>query len=446
MLVRVGRLDRQAPGAGLRVDNRARRLKTEVVRATVAQALKAPGDALRLDELERGLRQLNDMPGTSAVASLERGSQPGTTQVVVQVEEGPLWAATLMADNAGNRYTGSSRSTAVLSLLDPSGLGDAANVQGTLTERSQALVAQYALPLGTTGWRAGVNTSALRYRLGGPLAPLDASGWARSLGATAQLALQRTAGSDLTLAFSLDRRHLGDDSLGQPVARKRSRVLTAALSGSQSDHWQGGGLTQGSVALASGNLDLGGVPAAAALDSLGPQAGGNFVKLNASLGRLQQLGAATVVFAGVRGQWAQDNLDSSERFQFGGASAVRAYPSGEGSVDSGTLFVVELRQELPLTGALRSLGVLQGLVFVDSAQGQQHQSPWAGWNASAPGQSNRVRLAGAGLGLNLLRGPVSLRASYAWRLGQNPLAGAGGVDADGRHRPGRLWLQASVDL
>lgn len=443
LLVRVGRLDRQAPGGGVRVDNRAPRLKDDIVRATVTQALQAPGDALRLEDLERGLRRLNDLPGVNAVASLERGSAPGTTQVAVQVDEGPLWAAAVLADNAGNRYTGAGRVTAQVSLLDPTGRGDAASLQATAAEHSRSLVLQYGLPLGTTGWRGNVTLSGLRYELAGPLARLDAQGSARSAGVSVQGALLRTNERELSLLFTLDRRHMADDSLGQPVARKHSLVLGGTVLASQSDRWLGGGFTQGSAGVVSGHLDLNDEPASAALDGLGPQANGGFRKLVFGVSRLQQLAPASALFASLRGQWTDGNLDSSEKLQLGGAGAVRAYPSGEGSVDSGFVFTAELRQDLRIE---RLSGVLQGVLFVDSARGQQHQSPWRGWDASSPGLVNGVNLAGAGVGMNLLRGPMSARVAYAWRLGHNPLAGPGGVDADGRHRPGRLWLQASFEL
>jgi hypothetical protein len=45
----------------------------------------------------------------------------------------------------------------------------------------------------------------------------------------------------------------------------------------------------------------------------------------------------------LRGQWADTNLTSSEKFSLGGNDAVRAYPTGEAPGDRGWLATAELR-------------------------------------------------------------------------------------------------------
>jgi len=441
--VRLGRLDRGAADGGLQVGGQPARLRLDLVRRTVEAALADAGDVLRLDALERGVLLVNELPGVSAAASLERGSAPGTTRVALQVSEGPLLASRGVVDNAGNRYTGTTRLTAALSLLDPTGQGDAAQLQASAAERTQALALGYQRPVGAQGWRVGASATTLRYRLGEELAALDARGTAHGLGLSVSQATVRTRSTSVTTSINLDHRRLGDDSLGQALARKRSNALTLGVSGSRSDEAFGGGLTQGSLGLTVGRLDLSRVDAALAADQAGPRVHGRFVKLNYGVARLQQLGGATALYLGLRGQAADGNLDSSEKLQLGGAGGVRAYPSGEGSVDEGALLNAELRHDL----ALRSLpGPLQLVAFVDAATARQHRSPWAGWAAGVPGQANTIGLAGAGVGVNLQRGPLALRGAWARKLGSNPLASAAGNDADGRRHRSRVWLQASIDL
>ena len=442
--IQLGRLDRTAADGGVQVATRAARLQPALAQAIVREALGSRGDApLQMADLERGLLLVNELPGVSATASLERGSAPGTSRLVVQVDEGSLLAGAVVADNGGNRFTGAARLTGTLALLDPTGRGDSAQLQLSAAERSSALNVAYSLPLGAGGWRGGVNLNTLRYRLGEELAALDARGTAHGLGLSASLAVHRTRDSMLTLTADLDHRQLADDSLGQAVARKRSNALTLGLNGSRQDSGAGGGMTQGSLSLGAGRIDLGGVAAALAADQGGPRVQGGFAKLGLTLVRLQPLSAGTALFVGLRGQLAGGNLDSSERLQLGGAGGVRAYPAGEGSVDEGVLLNLELRHDLPLRSAL---GAVQLMAFVDGAHARQHHSTWAGWNAAAPGQANSVDLAGAGVGLSLTRGAVSLRGAWAWKLGNNPLASATGNDADGQRRRGRLWLQAAITL
>jgi hemolysin activation/secretion protein len=442
--IQLGRLDGTAADGGVQVASRAARLRPALPQALVRQALGSQADApLQMAALERGLLLVNELPGVSAVASLERGSAPGTARLVVQVDEGPLVTGSVVADNGGNRYTGAARLTGSVALLDPTGRGDLAQVQLSAAERSHALNAAYSLPLGAAGWRGGISLNTLRYRLGEELAPLDARGTAHGVGLSASWAVQRSRDSALTFTGELEHRRLADDSLGQALARKRSTALTLGLNGSRQDSSAIGGVTQGSLSLGLGRIDLGGVAAALAADQAGPRVQGSFAKLGLTLARLQPVTAGTALFVGLRGQAASTNLDSSERLQLGGPGGVRAYPAGEGSVDEGLLLNVELRHDLPLRSAL---GALQLMAFIDGAHARQHHRTWAGWNAGNPGQANSVGLAGAGIGANLTRGAVTLRGAWAWKLGHNPLASAAGNDADGQQRRGRLWLQAAITL
>jgi len=66
-----------------------------------------PGNApVRMEQVERTVLLMNDLPGINAQASLEPGSAPGTTRLVINAAEGRLFHGVLSADNYGDRYTG----------------------------------------------------------------------------------------------------------------------------------------------------------------------------------------------------------------------------------------------------------------------------------------------------------------------------------------------------
>lgn len=97
---------------------------------------------------------------------------------------------------------------------------------------------------------------------------------------------------------------------------------------------------------------------------------------------------------------ATKNLDSSEKFSLGGASGVRAYPTGEGTGDEGWLTQIELRY---------SMGSTIPYAFYD--HGAIRTSTFAPTNST----TNRRDLSGAGMGIRYQREQWSLDATVAWR-------------------------------
>jgi hemolysin activation/secretion protein len=68
-------------------------------------------------------------------------------------------------------------------LNSPAGLGDALSVNGMSTAGSGYARLAYSLPLGSDGWRVGVNASRLDYKLiSDAYASLNAKGYATTAG------------------------------------------------------------------------------------------------------------------------------------------------------------------------------------------------------------------------------------------------------------------------
>ena len=103
------------------------------------------------------------------------------------------------------------------------------------------------------------------------------------------------------------------------------------------------------------------------------------------------------------GQWANHNLDSSEKLVAGGKSAVRAYNSGALSGDMGYLGSVEYRYYL--TQAFE--GMLIAGVFYDTAHVMVNQAPWQGLTSA-----NSATISGVGTAL-YWTGPKQMSANFA---------------------------------
>lgn len=436
--VLVGRLE---SGAGrVQVLGKDAGLSTRLT--AIANAALPPG-AVRGEQIERAILLINDVPGISARANLDKGLEPGSSRVIVKAEELPTLGGSVFADNFSNRYTGAVRAGAQGFWNRPLGLEDVASLSLSASEGTKQAALSYAFALNPAGLRANLAGSYLRYEVGQELKRLDLQGSAQSLVAGLSYPLLRGREQNLWMSLDAERKQLSDQALGLSLRERRLHRLGAGLSGSGWDALLGGGLNEFSAGLSVGQVNLAGNVGDQAADALSARTQGGFHKLTWRLARSQSVAAdwapsGLSVYAAVNGQQASRNLDSSEKFMLGGPSGVRSYAVGEAVGDSGWVFNGELRQDFMLNGELRA----QALGFVDSGSITQHASPWAG---SLQGQPNRYSLHGVGLGLNLFAQSWSVRSGVARALGEN--AGrnpATGLEADGRQDRYRLWLQVQA--
>ncbi|MDP1526515.1 MAG: ShlB/FhaC/HecB family hemolysin secretion/activation protein [Rhodocyclaceae bacterium] len=438
-----GRLEGGLPGAGIVVAGESLRIDAQRIRTTVAGALQAAGaeGAVHDSHLERGLLLVNDLPGVTARSTLEKGADPGTTRLVIQAQEGPLLSGNIGIDNQGNRYTGAERANGQLALNNPLRIGDQATLAFSAATGLELASLGYSLPLGHDGWRLSVGHTRLSYRIGEELAANRSRGEAATSTLGLGYPLLRSRQKNISLRFALEHKALRDESLGVVVKDRRIHLASVGMNFDSLDtHW-GGGMNNAALTLHGGDADYSRVAADLTADAPAGTAG-SFQRLNFNLARLQKLSTQTALFAALSGQQAAQNLPSSEKFGLGGPAAVRAYPGGEASGDSGLLGTVELRHDLP---AGKGSGQWQFVGFVDAGQIALNKNPWPGSTGNATGR-NRYTLAGAGLGINYSEpGQYVLRAVWAHKLGDNPgRAAVTHRDADGRRDSNRFWLTAML--
>lgn len=416
------------------------RIKPEVL-ANIADKTLPEDKPVRMEDLERTILLINDLPGISAESSLEPGTETGTTNLIINAEEGRLFQGLVSADNHGSRYTGSVRGKGQVSTYNPTGFGDQLSFSFTGASRSRQWQGSYSMPLGSRGLTGRVSYTNLSYELGKELSDLDAKGSADTISTSFSYPVVRNRKSSIWTSLGGEYQKLTDRALG---AKTRDREVFAGnlnLSGNFYDDFGGGGLSTATVVLTGGNVDLSGLRAYKVADAAGPGTHGNFFRLTYSLARLQRLNANTSVYVSARGQMADDNLDSSQKFILGGPSGIRAYPSGEASADEGHSFTVEGRLELPF---MPEWAATQLVGFYDAGWVKLHKNKWPGAINTATGKNN-YWISGAGAGLNVKKdGLYSLRASFAHTIGPNPGRSPDGKHADNTSDDYRFWTQLIV--
>ena len=407
----------------------------------IANRAVPEGSIARMEQLERAVLLIQDLPGMAAQASLQPGSSSGTTSVLIEATEGPLLSGAISSDNYGDRYTGTWRGTGQIAANDPLGWGDQLSLSLIGAEHLFQGRASYVLPLGSTGLSWSLSYTGLYYELGGDLGNLNSSGRADTIGTNVSYPLLRSRNASIWANLGFEYLLMTDEANGSTTRDRKIPVGSASLSGSFFDGFGGGGLTSANISLYSGSLDLSGVAVTQAADDAGPKTSGSFFRSTYSLARLQRFTQQISLFGSVRGQLAGGNLDSSQKFILGGPTGVRAYPTGEASGDEGHAFTVETRYDLPF---IPSWAATQLVGFIDTGWVKLHHTVWPGSITNISGR-NDYWLSGGGVGLNIGKaGLYSVRASYARTIDTNKGRSLTSRDADNRSDNDRFWLQAVV--
>ncbi|WP_339616928.1 ShlB/FhaC/HecB family hemolysin secretion/activation protein [uncultured Gilvimarinus sp.] len=306
-----------------------------------------PNQMLTADDLETPLLRLSDLPGIDVATTLVPGEEVGTSDLKVDVTQGPWVNGTVELDNYGNESIGEYRLGASLQVNSPLGLGDRFDIRALGSDEEQVFFrAQYQMPVGPWATELGVAYSDMDYTLGGNFEELDATGNAQITTAFARQSLIRTRNANLNVQLQYDSKEL-EDKIGAFASNsdKESELYTLTVSGDWRDQLLGGGVTQAALSYSRGELTINSY-LDQVIDSVTAQTAGDFERWTPSLMRLQNLGGNWSLHAQIHGQFADKNLDSSEKFSLGGAYGVRAYAQGEASGDEGYIANLEVRYDL----------------------------------------------------------------------------------------------------
>ena len=383
------------------------------------------GKPLNLDQLDRALLIANDLPGVSVQGGLQAGQKDGETDSLLTIKNKSRWNASLMTDNFGSRSTGYMRYLGSASLVSPLRIGDKANVTVLNSEGTDYVRLDYSLPVGGRGLRLGVNGSYLEYEV---LPVSDSSelkprGYASTAQLVATYPLYRTRSTNLNFESNLERKHYKNNNTTGNQTDYNVNDFTLGVSGDRSNSWFVGGTSAASLM-----LDLGKTNIAAQATGINLE-DGRFNRWRYNLNHTQFIQNDLSLTGKFYGQFANQNLNSSEKFYLGGTSGVRAYPTSEGSGSEGYIVNLEAKKELPLNFSV--------LGFYDFGHVRQ--------KVEQAESGNEYNLKGYGMALDW-QGPYRTNVSLIWarRIGNNPNPTIENNDQDGTRHLNRFWLKASI--
>ena len=364
-----------------------------------------PGSLVRQADLERTLLLLADLPGAQVTSELQPSALPDATDMQIIALPTQALVGTSAVDNLGSRYTGRKRATATLNWSNPFRSGDtltfSALSSGALMNYQRMV---YEWPIGRPGMQLGVSAAHMQYRLGEGAESLQAHG---SLG-------QQTVGLDypwlkntrqqFKTRIQYEYMDPADHQDASNLKTDRNlRILTVSTNLENADTFMRGGLNQWSMEIVHGQTSFTNA-VAAANDEQTARTAGRFTKFNLRAYRNQAINPLFSLSLSMDGQWAQKNLDATQKFSLGGLRSVRAYEAGAMSADTGIFSSVELRMLLPQPDDNWNIqGQWYASVFWDKAVARVNQNPWTE-------KSNDAYLRGCGLAL-YWQGPNEWRAS-----------------------------------
>lgn len=419
--VEIGRFDRPA------ITNKTNIRDSAIEKQ--AQAVKE-GEYVTRDKLERAVWLVSDMAGADARVALSKGSQPGTVKLDMTVEPYVGKHGLISADNYGSRAMGYNEYSLDYDFWNPARNGD--HLMASISTTGRHMFnwgANYIMPLAKDGLKLTVGYNVFSYDMGDEWAMYKGVGTSRVTSLGLDYAIRRSRRHNLYTGIRFEHSEIKDEyrAFDATYGDKNGNALVFSLYGDDQDT---AGMTDWRVDWKLGHINN----KAFHSDNLyarwmagDPDTNGDYSKIRGRIERHQNINNRSYLLLSAYGQYAFTPLDSSEHFSLGGPYGVKAYPTSEGSGDSGYITRAEYRWLIPVEAHDQQLQ----LAFY-----AEHGGVWIDRNGGNSGSRNHRNLQGLGVGIIWQRWQDwFIRADYAWKLGgEDPVS-------DTSHNNGRFWIR-----
>ncbi len=373
--------------------------------------------------LQSSLVYINEHPDRTAKAILVPGKEPGTTDIIIEVEDQLPLHLGFEYDNYGSHYIQENRYSLIMEHNNLLGYDDKLyfKLQSSESSHLKLQQARYVYPLSSSLDLGGYFLKST-LKLGRELEDLDARGKATIIGLFLNNALIIEEDIDLRLNLGFDYKSIKNYLLGSRSSRDEVRVLKCGFDLDTNDAW---GRT-----IAISELDIGIPNIMGGMPAKDPQASregaaGKFYKGVFNLFRLQPGPFSSSILWKNSAQYTNYYLVASEEFQIGGPVSVRGYPPAEHAGDRGYYTALEwsfpfyfISEDalVPFTTQEKLYDALRFVVFYDWATTRLNRVP--------AGEKKHQTLRGYGFGFRFnLRDDLACRVEIGYPLGKTPSDG-----------------------
>lgn len=303
--------------------------------------------------LQRSLVYINEHPDRVARAILVPGQEPGTTDVIIKVQDNYPFHVGFEYDNYGSRFIEKNRYAFTFEHNNLLGFDDKFYFKVLQSDayRLQMQQGRYIFPVNQ---KLDVGCYVLKSRsgLGQEYIDLGAGGKAMLYGIFATQALVENPELDIRLNAGFDYKDIKNEISSVETSRDQLRIFKFGVDFDSIDQW---GRNILSVEMDFGVPDMMG-----GMDDKDPNAsranaGATFQKGVFHFFRLHPLPWDTALLWKNSAQYTNHNLVASEQFQIGGATSVRGYPPAEHSGDKG--YYSALEWSFPVWGLSKDIKV-----------------------------------------------------------------------------------------
>lgn len=297
-----------------------------------------PGEYFDYKTLQRDLVKINEHPDRFVKSMLVPGKDPGTTDIVLEVEDKLPVHEGYTYDNFGSRYINYDRHSVTAEHNNLFGLDDKLYF---LFQKGQNIFYEmynfrYTIPL-TNALEGGIYYLWSNTKLGKEFKDIGVKGESQLGGLFFNYTIIDLDTVDMRFMFGLDYKHVANFISGLKTSRDESRVIKVGFDLDLYDRW---GRTiinfENDTSVPIGNLH--------AKDPIATRqgAGSEFNKFVGTVYRLQPMPFESYLLWKNQFQLTGHTLGAVEQFQLGGISNVRGYEPAEYTGDAGWATSFEL--------------------------------------------------------------------------------------------------------
>ncbi len=381
------------------------------------------GKRLNIQAVQKDMMRLNENPDVNVSAVLSPGDEPQTTDITLKVKERVPYHVTVGMDNQGSRLVGRWRHYYSFNSTNISGRLDQLFVSTTTTENSFGQYVAYRLPIGTQGFKVGMDVGFYQLKLGEELKAYDITGVTKIFDPNVGWEISRSLQNVTTAKAGFK---VKDIEKKQGLNKTTNDRLWIPYASIDYVHLDAGGQTNINPEISFGTSNFLGSTGRDNTLASRNKSNGVFAKLEQSMSRTQKMPFDSYAQVKAQGQIASNTLPSSEQMQLGGAKSIRGYSDGDFMADVGAslncdwifpMYVIPEDWKIRWSDTnLRHQ--IEPVIFFDAGAGQLIK------NYTTERDNKFLMSAGIGLRLHMNKN-FNVRLEWADPLGETPVRGNG---------------------